>query len=158
MNRWIVNRIVIVAVLGCGGPDPAMGVEIFKWVSPDGVTHFSEARPARVSGNVESLQIVAPEPASSAPQDYRSLLEVADSIEASRLERERLRLEQREHADATAGPMTPATPVQASEPYFVLPYRRPFPPYLRPPRPEPRPPAMPPGNFARWNPGQRFAD
>ncbi|MCO6412298.1 MAG: DUF4124 domain-containing protein [Thiogranum sp.] len=69
--------------------------EIYRWVTPDGVTHFSESAPEAELASVEVFDLEVAEPVQTAPRDYRSMLEVANSIEAGRLERERLRLEQR---------------------------------------------------------------
>jgi hypothetical protein len=69
--------------------------EIYKWVTPDGVTHYSETTPEAVLASVEIIELEVPEPVTTAPRDYRSMLEVAERIEAGRLERERLRLEKR---------------------------------------------------------------
>jgi Domain of unknown function (DUF4124) len=74
----------------------AMAGEIYKWVTPDGVTHFSESAPEAALASVEVIELEVAEPVQTAPRDYRSMLEVAESIEASRLARERLRLERRQ--------------------------------------------------------------
>lgn len=70
--------------------------EIYKWVTADGVTHFSESAPEAALASVEVIELEVAEPVQTTPRDYRSMLEVAKSIEASRLEREHLRLEKRQ--------------------------------------------------------------
>jgi hypothetical protein len=71
----------------------ANGVEVYKWVSPAGVTHYAEQPPEFELASLEIMDVVAAEAVSPAVADYQSVLDVANSIEASRLERERVRLE-----------------------------------------------------------------
>lgn len=71
------------------------GSEVYKWVAVDGTTHYSEVRPESDLATVELLEITATDPLQPVSRSYQSLLDVANSIEASRLERERLRLEKR---------------------------------------------------------------
>ena len=102
--------------------------EIYKWVGPDGVTHYSEAAPGTQSQPVETLEFadVASTPAPAA--DYQAVLEVAKQLEAGRLERERLRLEQqklrREQAQAAAPERRRYD--ESSRYYPVYPYYHPY--------------------------------
>jgi len=67
--------------------------DIYKWVGDDGVTHFSEVPPESGMASLEVLEVVPKEAAPADSKSYQSVLDVAKSIEDSRLERERLRLE-----------------------------------------------------------------
>ena len=71
----------------------ASGVEVYKWAGPDGVTHYAEAPPESTLASLEVVNLIVTEPASPAVADYQSVLDVANSIQASRLERERVRIE-----------------------------------------------------------------
>ena len=71
----------------------ASGAEIYKWVGPDGVTHFTETAPPAELPGVQVLEVTEAGAAGAPARDYRSMLAVAKDIEASRLARERLRLE-----------------------------------------------------------------
>jgi len=71
----------------------ASGVQVYKWAGPDGVTHYAEAPPESNLASLEVLDVDTAEPALPAVADYQSVLDVANSIEASRLKRERARLE-----------------------------------------------------------------
>ncbi len=83
---------VLVVGFALAGAVPA-GAEIYKWVGPDGVTHYSEAAPGTQSPPVETLEFADVAPPRAAAADYQAVLEVANELEAGRLERERLRLE-----------------------------------------------------------------
>ncbi|TCK18252.1 uncharacterized protein DUF4124 [Thiogranum longum] len=73
----------------------ACGSEIYKWTGDDGVTHYAEAPPETSFSSLEILDVSVPEPAPPATTIYQPVLDVANSIEASRLERERARLERK---------------------------------------------------------------
>ena len=121
----VLRVLVIGSALASGG---AAGAEIYKWVGPDGVTHYGEAAPEMQSPPVETLEFadVASTPAAAA--DYQAVLEVARELEAGRLERERLRLEQqklrREQAQAAARERRQYD--ESSRYYPVYPYYHPY--------------------------------
>jgi len=71
----------------------AGGVDVYKWAGSDGVIHYAEEPPETGLASFEILDVVIAEPAPPVVADYQSVLDVANSIEASRLERERVRLE-----------------------------------------------------------------
>ena len=71
------------------------GDQIYRWVGADGATHFSETPPDVDPASVEILEVVPAGRLSPPSRDYQSVLDVAKDIEASRLERERLRLEKK---------------------------------------------------------------
>jgi hypothetical protein len=123
---------------------PADAREIYKWVAPDGTTQYGEVLPDASIGGFEVLEVLpATPPPPSAVGDYRSVLELADKLEAARLARERLRLEReklslqqrRAEFDEAASDAEPT-------PYYfpVYPYARRLlrpPPYAGHPRPHP---------------------
>ena len=119
--------------------------EIYKWVGPDGVTHYSEAAPGTQSQPVETLEFadVASTPAPAA--DYQAVLEVAKQLEAGRLERERLRLEQQKLRQQQAAARDRIRNDEAARYYPVYPYYYPYerkhpgPPGYRRHRPVPTP-------------------
>ena len=80
--------------------------EVYKWIGEDGVTHYSESQPGLPAGAVETVELVPEAARVEDASGYRAALEVARDIEASRLQRERLRLEQQklrfEQAQAAA--------------------------------------------------------
>lgn len=69
--------------------------QIYRWVGADGATHFSETPPDVDPASVEILEVVTAGRLSPPSRDYQSVLDVAKDIEASRLERERLRFEKK---------------------------------------------------------------
>ena len=73
----------------------ASGEQIYRWLGADGATHFSETPPDVDPASVEILEVVPAGRLSPSSRDYQSVLDVAKDIEASRLERERLRLEKK---------------------------------------------------------------
>lgn len=100
MSRHRDPKVVFVwAWLLCAGWALAAAAgEIYTWVDANGVTHYSETPPPGLGeGGVGRLAI--PQGPSVAPSvggdsDYRSMLEVARELEASRLAREDARLRQ----------------------------------------------------------------
>jgi hypothetical protein len=89
-------QITVLCVL-VGSTGVAAG-EVYKWVDTDGVTHYSESRPRPPDGAVEAVALVPQGASTYEVPDYRAALEVARDIEASRLERERLRLERQKQS------------------------------------------------------------
>lgn len=71
----------------------ASASEVYKWADVDGVTHYSEVPPESELASMEILEMTVATPAEADTPDYQSILDVANSLEASRLERERLRIE-----------------------------------------------------------------
>jgi hypothetical protein len=74
------------------GSTDAAESRVYKWVDADGVTHYSESRPASpgtTHGTVE-LEPVPP-PASDLEADYYSVINQARRMQEERLERERVR-------------------------------------------------------------------
>lgn len=73
---------------------PLPAAELYKWISEDGSTHYSEHLPSGEVAAFEVLQIVPPIPVPEPRAfSYRSVLDLAASLQADRLARERLRLE-----------------------------------------------------------------
>jgi len=127
---------------------PAAAREIYKWVDAQGATHFGESPPA---GSVASLEVLevreAEAPPAFAPGDYRATLDMANSLQADRLERERLRLEreklrlQQLEAESDNWRVNEAS----SPPSYYVPY------YGYPRRPHPRRPYD--GKYPGYPPG-----
>lgn len=116
----------------CAAPVEAR--EIYKWVSKDGTTHYGESLPETDVAGVEVLQVVPAETVKSA-QDYRSTLELADSLQAARLARERLRLErERLRLERNRLQEEQERWNESAEPYYIPPYPGyGYRPYRRPP-------------------------
>lgn len=91
INRKILAAGCIAQFMFYGSTVSA--VEIYKWAGPGGVTHYAESPPDSDLASLEVLNVVVVESSSPAIADYQSVLDVASSIEASRLKRERARLE-----------------------------------------------------------------
>jgi len=82
---------VLVGVLTFGTAS-AGPTEVYKWVGSDGVTHYAESSPEASIASLEIVDIDTTRPATTGP-GYQGALDVANDIETSRLERERVRLE-----------------------------------------------------------------
>lgn len=113
---------------------PLAADPIYKWKGLDGVTHYSETPPAAATGvNPEVLELSPLPPSQPAdPADYRALLEVADSLQAARLEREHLRLERRRAASGSRKSQQEAQ-LDVDEPRYVVPW------FFSPPQFRPHP-------------------
>ena len=118
---------------------PSAALEIYKWVSGDGATHYSEKRPPTEIGRLEILDVTPADLPAVSNSDYRSVLAVADDIQQARLARERLRLAQdalrfqqerahRERLERDA----PHTESSYFVPSYRLPYGYPYPHPRRP--------------------------
>jgi len=128
---------------------PAAAVEIYKWVDEDGSTHYSESLPTGEFAGLEILEARPSVPRSpAAANDYQSTLEVAASLQADRLERERVRLEKdklRQQERRAREEVQRLNNAYAAPSYLVPYYRYPYRPY-----PHPRPPYAvqpPPGHY-----------
>ena len=84
---------VCIAVVGISAVSGASARDIYTWQDRKGTTHFSEIPPPMGFSSFEVLEVRLAEPVSRVGQDYRSALELANSLQAARLEREKLRLE-----------------------------------------------------------------
>ena len=138
-----LRLLLIGYALASAGP---AGAEIYKWVGPDGVTHYSEAAPGTQSRPVETLEFADVAPPPGAAADYQAVLEVANDLEAGRLERERLRLERQklrqEQAQAAARDRrqdADSTGYYPAYPYYYPHVRKPGPPGYWGHRPVPAP-------------------
>ena len=136
---------------------PAVGEEIYKWVDEHGATHYGETLPRGDVASVEILEVMpAATAAQAAPWDYRSTLDIANRMQADRLERERLRLEreklrqQQREAEFEQQRLDDTSPPEA----YAVPY------YGYPRRPYPRPPyygkypGYPPPSYGQRPPGR----
>lgn len=116
------------AVVLCWLPVVPAAEPIYKWEGADGSTHYSHSPPAADAG--VDYDVLELGPATAQPHvegDYRSILDAANSLQAARLERERLRLEReraalerqrlRQEAQPDADDSDPVVPG------FVVPHR-----------------------------------
>jgi len=87
-NCRICVAIAFLAVMGT-----ASAQDIYKWQDQSGTTHYGEIPPPMEFSSFEVLEVQLEEPAGPVVESYRSALELANSLQADRLEREKLRLE-----------------------------------------------------------------
>ncbi len=130
----------------------ASGSEIYKWIESNGVTHYAETPPEASLSSLEILNVTAPGPALPAAVNYQSALDVANSIEASRLERERVRLEREklllQKRQLQQSQLAAQQKYYRDGAAYYLPrYRYPYRPY--PPRHRPHPAPTPHGDGGR---------
>lgn len=131
----------LAVLLGCLAVTTANAQEIYKWVDASGETHYSEVPPETSLSGLEVLEVTGPAAESRPAPDYERALEVANSMQADRLERERLRLEKRKleqlarQAELDARRYDEAYRSQAYVwPYYGYGYGHyPRPPYGKPP-------------------------
>lgn len=99
MDRMQQRVIHALAVVACWLPGAPAAEPIYKWEGADGSMHYSESPPAAETGLEYQVLELSPPPASAPTPtgDYRAVIEVADSLQSARLQREQLRL-QREQA------------------------------------------------------------
>jgi hypothetical protein len=80
----------------------ASAAQVYTWVDDSGVTHFSETPPAEHAAAAQLIDIApAPAGADSAGDDFYSVINQAERMEARRLESEKLDAEKKQ-ADAEA--------------------------------------------------------
>lgn len=82
-------------------PFTAAALEVHKWTDAQGVVHYSESPPGSTDiASVETFEVQSEykAPDQSTEEKYRSLLEVADALEKSRLAREEARAEREARA------------------------------------------------------------
>lgn len=146
--------ILYCAVFSMSSPVLVHAAAVYKWVDAEGVTWFSEEPPATELASIEVSRVAIDDYTPKVTGDLQSVLDVANSIEASRLERERARGEkerlmlkrrqlQQQSANAEQQYNT-SYGVWYAPPYYRPP-ARPHPPYARPPVHTPRPGGTPPG-------------
>lgn len=127
------HKLLLAGAVVCLWLSAALAADpVYKWEGPDGVTHYSETPPAAAADmNLEVIELSPPPPSQPAdPADYRALLEVADRLQAARLERERLRLERRKAASESRKIRQEAQQ-HVDEPRYVVPWFS-SPPQFRP--------------------------
>lgn len=118
------NALRVLVIGGALASATSAGAEIYKWVGPDGVTHYSEAAPGTPSPPVETLEFA--DVASPPGSDYRAVLEVARELEAGRLERERLRLEQQKLRQEQAAARDRRQDGETTRYHPIYPYYHPY--------------------------------
>lgn len=145
-NRKLLKLMTVICSLGAAG---ATAEPVYTWRDADGGMHYSDTPPpAQV--DYQTLELSPPPPPQpAAAGDYRAVLDVAERLQASRLERERLRLEREQAAvealqtrQATAHEDEDDDAARDSAPWFVFPHPlRPHPgPHVRPPPHPDQPP------------------
>ena len=157
-ERLPLRYVVLTAISFLLVHTPTTAREIYRWVDEGGATHYGEVVPEGDVASLEVLEVTVMEvPPEAALRDYRATLDLANRMQADRLERERLRLEreklrlqqrQVELDDWNSEDVPPSTS------YYVPYYRYPRRPYPRPPYygkypGYPRPPhgQHPPGRY-----------
>lgn len=158
MQRFArLSVISCLAVSGMLSSGLTQAAAVYTWVDDEGVTWFSEKPPASESAGNEVSRVPVDDFSSleNRPEgDLQSVLDVAASIEASRLKRERARRENERL-------ILERRQLQQQSDYAEQPYNERYnvwyaPPYYRPGKPRPpyaRPPGYrPPGG---WPPGSR---
>ena len=94
MSGAIHNCRIFLAIAGLAVIGTVSAQEIYKWQDQKGTTHYGEIPPPMVFSSFEVLEVQLEEPAAGpVVESYRSALELANSLQADRLEREKLRLE-----------------------------------------------------------------
>jgi hypothetical protein len=143
---------VFVGVAGILAAGIASAGGIYKWQDQKGTTHYSERPPAVELSSVEVLDVEPAGTVTPAPESYRSALELANSLQAGRLEREKLRLERARLAQEERRARLDADRYYgtAQTRYYYggyIPYRtHPGRPHHGKPHPRP-PPAQHPGSY-----------
>ncbi|GEM_PF-2644755 len=94
-HRLAINLMILLAVIALTFPFAASALEVYKWTDDNGVVHYSESLPrieADDRGSLETFHIANDRgPADAEANRYRTMLEVAERLEQSRLARERAR-------------------------------------------------------------------
>jgi len=112
-HRLVINLAVLLALFALAFPFAASALEVYKWTDEDGVVHYSESRPRTEAADIGSLETFeidnAPRPGDDSASDYRTMLDVAERLEQSRLARERARAEQATQRAQQAATNTDAT-------------------------------------------------
>jgi len=116
-HRLAVNLMILLAVFALTCPFAASALEVYKWTGDDGVVHYSESRPRTEPddrASLETFHIANDRGAGDAEASrYRSMLNVAERLEQSRLARERARAH--EFRDAPQGQPPAVTPPDADD-------------------------------------------
>lgn len=105
--------------------------EAYSWVDEQGTTHFSEVPPDNQSRTAEQIELLPPpETGSTEEDDYYSVINQANRMEARRLENEKLEAERRKAeaearraaAEAYAARNTPPQDYSREEPRYYPSY------------------------------------
>lgn len=127
MNRYTAPLTIFLFTNGIAQTGVVTAAEIYKWVGSDGLTHYSETLPASELASVEVLDIATKSPSTVTSRKVQSMLDVARSLETSRLERERQRLEQRKISTQNAQPPGSNAATNTDYPsFFGYPYPYPY--------------------------------
>ena len=93
MSGAIHNCRIFLAIAGLAVIGTVSAQDIYKWQDQKGTTHYGESPPPMEFSRFEVLDVRLEEPARPVAESYRSALELANNLQADRLEREKLRLE-----------------------------------------------------------------
>ena len=93
MSGAIHNCRIFLAIAGLAVIGTVSAQDIYKWQDQKGTTHYGEIPPPMEFSRFEVLDVRLEEPARPVAESYRSALELANNLQADRLEREKLRLE-----------------------------------------------------------------
>ena len=149
-----ISCLVVCGMLSSG---QVYAAAVYKWVDAEGVTWFSEEPPVTELASVEVTRVAIDDYTPEVASDLQSVIDVANSIEASRLERERARREKQrlmlkqrqlqQQSAYTGQPYNNSYSVWYAPPYYPVRPRPPHarPPGARPPAPTPYPGGTPPG-------------
>jgi len=117
----------------------ASAAEVYTWVDDNGVTHFSESPPPNSPGGAQRIElapVAAPAGSRAGDDDYYSVVNQAERMEARRLENEKLTAEKKQTRAEASKAQAEAAAIQQgayddstsdnSRYYPVYPY---YPPY-----------------------------
>jgi len=93
MSGAIHNCRICLAIAGLAIIGTVSAQDIYKWQDQKGTTHYGEIPPPMEFSSFEVLEVQLEEPARPVAESYRSALELANNLQADRLEREKMRLE-----------------------------------------------------------------
>jgi len=151
MMASLAKRLLLITCCWLAGmpQTQALAGVVYRWVDPNGVTHFSETPPPDPAVQPAMIELSPPPPPPPDYDDYYSVVRQAERMERRRLENEKLEAERRQaeaeamraRIEAQAAMQTPGT---YSEPDFG--YLPVYPGY----------PGYGPGHGNRpWRPGDR---
>lgn len=98
-RRLIVTFIVMVAFPVA----EVCAAQVYKWMDSSGVTHYDQAPPEDSTVMAEVLDVPSSTANPKARSNYVKIIEFAEKLERSRLERERLRLEKEKVRTMSSG-------------------------------------------------------
>ena len=103
MMASLVKRLLLITCCWLAGmpQTQALAGVVYRWVDPNGVTHFSETPPPDPAVQPAMIELSPPPPPPPDYDDYYSVVRQAERMERRRLENEKLEAERRQ-AEAEA--------------------------------------------------------